>query len=499
MELQFQKKVIPYQYTVSREVQMQEQTQEVRLNDGMPDIGRVMASWGQVVLRSKEWRNGSAGISGGVMAWVLYAPEDGGVPQSVETWLPFQMKWDVPDSQRDGTLYVVPTLCNVDARSLSARKLMFRTCVEATAQAMVPDDAEIYMPEELPEDVQVLKNAYPMQIPTQTGEKAFALEESLQLPSTEPEPRKFIRYNLCPQITEMKVVTDKLVVRGVAMLEMLYLGDNEQVNSWNCELPFSQYAELDREYDSGTDVQACILVTALELDLEEQQKITMKAGLTMQYIIYDHPIVEVVSDIYSPSRSIKLFGTQLKLPAILDIHKEAVPIDHAIEMYGTGVADAIFYPSQPRVHRDEDGVAAELNGMFQVLGYDEESCLQGLTAHWEREWKIPASTDCDVYVAAELNSKPQTSANGTTVVAKCELQLEITAIAKNGIPMVTGMELGDVAEPNPDRPCLILKRAETETLWEIAKETGSTVEAIRKANNIQDEPIPGQMLLIPVM
>ena len=59
MELQFEKKLIPCLRTVMRQVQTQEQTQEeVRLPEGMPDIGRVLSSWGQVLIRGKEWRSG---------------------------------------------------------------------------------------------------------------------------------------------------------------------------------------------------------------------------------------------------------------------------------------------------------------------------------------------------------------------------------------------------------------------------------------------------------
>ena len=57
------------------EVQNQEQTQEIRLPESMPDIGRVLCSWGQVILRSKEWRNDGMNATGGVMVWVLYAPD----------------------------------------------------------------------------------------------------------------------------------------------------------------------------------------------------------------------------------------------------------------------------------------------------------------------------------------------------------------------------------------------------------------------------------------
>ena len=64
--------------------------------------------------------------------------------------------------------------------------------------------------------------------------------------------------------------------------------------------------------------------------------------------------------------------------------------------------------------------------------------------------------------------------------------------------MVTGLTLGEVQEPDPGRPSLILYRAGKTRLWDIAKQNGSTVEAIRKANGIAEEPEPGRMLLIPV-
>ena len=76
--------------------------------------------------------------------------------------------------------------------------------------------------------------------------------------------------------------------------------------------------------------------------------------------------------------------------------------------------------------------------------------------------------------------------------------MEITATTSRGIPMVTGLNLGEPRQADPERPSLILRRAGEKRLWDLAKASGSTVEAIRKANNLQDEPAPNQMLLIPV-
>ena len=53
MELEFERKQIPCLRTLLRQLQTQEQTQELRVSEGMPDIGRVLGGWGQVILLGK--------------------------------------------------------------------------------------------------------------------------------------------------------------------------------------------------------------------------------------------------------------------------------------------------------------------------------------------------------------------------------------------------------------------------------------------------------------
>ena len=97
MELQFEKNQWECLQPIVSQVKNEEHTTELRLPESMPDLGRVLGTWGQVLLRGKDWRASSMTVSGGVMAWVLYQPEDGSEPQSVEAWIPFQTRWDFPN------------------------------------------------------------------------------------------------------------------------------------------------------------------------------------------------------------------------------------------------------------------------------------------------------------------------------------------------------------------------------------------------------------------
>lgn len=499
LELQFVRSVIPCLRSVIREVQNHEQTQEIKLSEGMPDIGKVLASWGQVLIRSKEWRSGGMSVSGGVMVWVLYAPEDGSAPRRVETWLPFQMKWDFPETQNDGMIRVIPLLRNVDARSVSARKMMVRATVGMLGEAMVSGEAELYNPGELPEDIQILKKSYPMMLPKEAGEKMFTLDETLSLPANVPAIEKIVRYELNPQLAESKVVSDKLVFRGSGLLHVLYMGIDGQLYTWDFEIPFSQFAELDREYEQDASSHVDLAVTNLELDPAEEDNLNLRAGITAQYIVYDRPVIELVEDAYSPRRNVTPQMSRLVVPAVLDTHSENVRAEGSMDINYMQVADAAFYADHPKVRRDEDRVYAELSGGFQTLGYDEEHALQNASTRWENAWELPASEDSNIDMVMQKtgNTTALISGNGTNV--NTDLRVEAMTTAQQGLPMVTGLQMGELTEPDPGRPSLILMKAGTDSLWDIAKQTGSTVDDIRKVNQLQQDPDSEQMLLIPVV
>ena len=101
---------LPFEKTVSRFWQqklytpvMREETQEYKLPEGMPDVGRIIAAWGQVVLRGKEWRSRHIGLSGGVMVWVLYARRRAERPDGSKAGSPFPPGWSTATTATRGS------------------------------------------------------------------------------------------------------------------------------------------------------------------------------------------------------------------------------------------------------------------------------------------------------------------------------------------------------------------------------------------------------------
>lgn len=498
MELQFKKSDVRCLNWAARGVQNTELTQELRLPDGMPDIGRILGSWGQVILRSKEWMGDQMMVSGGVMVWVLYAPEDGTEPRSMDAWMPFQLKWKLPACDREGPIRVHALLRCVDSRTVAARKMMLRVGISAMGEALYPVEVSVYQPEEVPGDVELLRSSYPVTLSKEAGEKTFMLDEELTLPGNVPQAEKILAYTVNPEITEQKIMADKVVWKGNGNLHLLYRCPEGRVHTWDFDLPFSQFEDLDQAFGSEAWADLCMGTTSAELEKGEDGQLRLKCGMVAQYLIYDRELIEVIEDGYSPNRSVELKTEVLDVPALLEQKKESVQVEQTLNGVYGDMVDLQFLPDFPIQYRTDDNIELELPGIFQYLCYSDDGSLQGGSARCNGQYSLKAGDECQLHTVVWPMGRTTVLDSGEHQQLRGQLGLQMQCTSKEGIPMVTGLELGEVQEPDPGRPSLILRRFGDTKLWDIAKETGSTVSAIQKANYLEAEPEVGQILLIPV-
>ena len=132
-----------------------------------------------------------------------------------------------------------------------------------------------------------------------------------------------------------------------------------------------------------------------------------------------------------------------------------------------------------------------------MLYLDEHGQLQGGSVRTETEWALPSEPENK----AEMLLIPgiPNVVVGEDIRVHCDLSVQ-SAVYANACPeMVRSLTVMEKPSLQQPQPALILKRSAGRRLWDIAKETGSTVEAICKANKLEQEPLDDRMLLIPVL
>lgn len=496
MELPFEKKSERFWQQKAYAPVTCEESQELKLPESMPDVGRVIAAWGQAVLRGKEWRNDHIGLNGGVMVWVLYAPEDGSAPRRLESWLPFHIRMEHSHDGEDGVIRAECVLCGADARSLSSRKLMLRCQIGMMVQTLTPRTAELYSPGDLPEDIQVLDRVYPMVLTRETGEKSFLADEVVPLPQGTPGLGRILYSRLTPQVTEQKLLGSRAVFRGVGELHLLCQDEGEKLCSLDLQMPFAQYLDLEGDYEEGAEVSNLLCVTSLEAEIAEGG-IRVRCGMVSQYIVNAPTVVRCLADAYSISRELELQRQEVVLPAWLD--EQVTQIELGERLAGDEVpVDAIFFPDLPLVTKQPGGAEIRCGGSFQTLSEAPDGSLQGRQLRSSRSENL--MTECDTIPCTWLRGGTSLRREGSGWSMEQSMALRLGSVCTTPIGIVSGIRAGERREPDPERPGVIIRTKKPgETLWDIAKYCGSTVSAIQRLNRLEKEPEENRLLLIPVV
>lgn len=497
MELQFDKTIYKSLHKVVSQVLDQELTQEIRLPDSMPDIGRVLGSWGQIVLRSKEWFGNSIGISGGVMAWILYVPENGIQAMSFETWIPFQMKWDITETKRDGSICVLPLVKSLDSRTISARKFMLRANISVQCEAYEPTETTVYHNDQLPDDIQILKESYPLQIPVEAGEKSFQIDDELSLPTKLTDTEKLCYYDIRPQITETKILGDKLLFRGKANLHGTYFGESGIIQPLDQELTFSQYTQLDNEYGTNADALTCPVVTGIEIDITAERPM-IKINLSAQYVIYDTKVLEITEDAYSISREVKPEIGTLCLLSKLDRIEKNVELSQKINTQTKEILDSVWYPTHAEKHQNGAVMEIVQSGVFQVLYLDMDGNMQGCSLPAKQTWELLSNPQNGVDVYSFSDPKPRVVGGGEEAAITVGMGIQAIVSSENGLQMVSTLEIGETKAADPTKPSFIVRKIGNNRIWDIAKQYGAKVSDIIPQNSIDDGTNDDRVILIPV-
>ena len=209
-------------------------------------------------------------------------------------------------------------------------------------------------------------------------------------------------------------------------------------------------------------------------------------------------MVTVAEDAYSPNRKLELVYEQLELPSVLDRMINTVQAELNMQTDVQQVVDVAFYPSCGQTEQMDTGTRILLPGYFQTLYRDEAGELRNMLSSWEDVWNIQAAGESTINTRIASIGRTQALVGAGSVSLRADMTVEAVATAGQGLPMLTGMEMGEPEKPDANRPSLILCRKGNRKLWDVAKEYKSTVAAIMQANGLEVEPENGQVLLIPV-
>lgn len=500
MELSFETRPVRYLGHILHETGRQEETAEVIVPDSCPDVERVVFASASALLRGTECRAGSVLISGGIRASALCVPEDGTSPQKLDAYLPFSLRMEHTAIAERAQVFPELFVRQADARLVNSRKILFRVDLGCTLDGYEQKELTVYTLQSPPPQLQLRTQTYPVLLPTETSEKSFTLSDEMELPSGRAQPTEILSYETRPEVTDCKVVGSKAVFKGNLCLHVLYRNAEGGLGVWERQLPFSQFCDLTGDYEQAQmDAQVVVTSAELELDASDAHRLLLSVGMTVQCVVSDTLTLTLTEDAYAVGAVLEPEWTQYDLECRLDRQTLRDAVRQQIGGEIAGVVDTAVYLDAPYLERDGGAMRVKAPMTLRVLYQDASGALQGTAVKSEAAVETALCENARCFASAfACGSSVQAAADGAE--ARTEVTFRLSCSAAQQLQTLSGGTLELCTERDPERPSVVLRAPRgRESVWEIAKQYGTTVQAVKEANHLDSELVEeGQLLLIPM-
>ena len=463
---------------------------ELIVPDTLEDILRIISCRRQCRIREKNVSQDTVTISGEIDITVMYVPEGAEGVRVVGTTAAFDISFDAPGA--DSTSIAVTKLLSltVDVKAVNPRKIavsadviMEQSCYKYVDVCWTQPPAEAQ--DKLFFKTQELK-CLSIEL---ASEKMLSIEDELDL-SEEYLGGDFVKAFSTIKIEGSEVVGTKLVVKGTAYIDALYLVSGiPRIASF--ALPFSQLFELP---DSCTqpEVSAAAMVTGQYFDAFES-KLSADIRAVIQVVCAQEHNITYISDAYSCKKQLDLTRSEQSclISSKEETQSRSVRLSYNSD-YGTReILLSAVYAACTEVSEDDVVVPVTADIVYK----DREGEIRACRIRGKAQFDISAEHKPDeVYVT---DAAVSASAAGDGVNADITVTVTMRYLNRGSISMISEIDETELERERSDAS-LYMCRCTDGDLWSLAKKYGSDVELIKLINEIEDIP-DDRLLLIPVI
>jgi len=483
---------------------------DVLLPDYCPDIMKVLKCCATPVFTQTTVEGGSLTVEGYALLELYYLSDNMKIRCS-EHKTPFSKVLDLKGNPENPTVSVTATVDYLNCRAINQRRVDIRGAMTMSVK-VIAQKSETVVSDAEGGGVQLRKSTMGTTCVVGTAERQFTVREDLELGYGKSAITSIVRKQVHAVVTDCKVITNKIVVKGELIISLFYLDENdEKPQTMQYNLPISQIIDLSGvDEDCKCDVRFRVISSDIQPKADLDGEATMlSAEVTICAVAkaYRNTHFSAVSDAFSTSYDSSFTEspmTALKLIEIVDDkhqYKEQMelPEDVATVMY--------MWCSAAFTGGKLEGNEAQLEGklLLSMFARDNENNPVYFEKPVDFTHAIELSGNDD-NLLADITMKP-TSCEFTPVGdGKIEVRAEI-AIGGALYSVIKGKVMSELAvdENKPQKrdgntALTIYFAQQGECVWDIAKRYHTSVAAVMEENSLDKELLHNRTtLLIPLV
>jgi len=521
MDLRLQKETIAVKETVLDSCFEQAVETDYILPDYFPDIFRIIKC--RIIPRVVSHSILGNEISGDskkltyeleALIRVWYLSENSKVINCIDHKMNFNKSVDLSIESRYPEIVIYPRCDYANCRVINKRRLDIRGAV--TTKVKVTDDkCRKIISNADGMNIQLKKNMilYPGQRIITT--KKITVIEELELGIAKPPILSVIKSESKIISKEHKAISNKVVVKGEAQIDMLYICSKEDehgIESMKFTIPFSQIIDVDG-IDESYEIQADVFPASCDIITKGSGEST---SFECELVVFVNCIAsksisgDVIVDAYSTNYNCQIETDNLALESSVKHISENSIFKNTLTLSDNKISSVIDCGCEITnitTHLSESGDCFVING--NMNSYTLVETVDGYPVITENdsvfEIKIDSPenvSDCYFEPKISIIGCNYTMAGDSSVDVTAELNVDGIICKKSEKTVITDIKIDNECKKDCSGNCALKLyfAEENEDIWDIAKRNSTSVKAILEENNItSDKVFEKGMLLIPII
>ncbi|MCI8622635.1 MAG: DUF3794 domain-containing protein [Provencibacterium sp.] len=484
---------------------------DVLLPDYCPDIVKILRCFCVPRVTSAQAGGGKLTVDLSCACKVFYLGADQNI-RCLEQRMPYTKSVDIGVQAGDP---IVDASCRTDyvnCRAVNQRRLEIRCAVSIECRVFSRQSQDLVC-DASGCGIQLKTAACDVTEISSDTARQWSMHEDLQLASQKPAIQSVIREECCCRISDYKVISGKVVIKGELALHILYqpeTGDSRP-ETMEYALPISQIVDvegIDEGYTCDVSLFPVSCEFAPKVNLEgESRLIAMDCTLGARVRAHRRQKLGLITDCYSTDYECRMERVPLSCLDLIRvvedkcIHKCTLPLPEN----ASAVLD-LFCIVADISTRSENGAAIALfKLLYCMFTCDEQGDILYSEQPEECEYRIPAEGDAGSFLFLPRGTVLSTSfsmSGASSVDCRCEIAVGgcLYSVMRPKVAVSISCDTAKQKERCRDASLVIYYAANGEDVWEIAKRYNTSLQAVMDENALTETTLQDKrMLLIPIV
>lgn len=475
---------------------------DVIVNDIKPDVLKVISTNGVISIYKKEIMDGKVRIDGVINTYIIYmADDENGSIRSLNTSIDFSHVLDMEKCREEMETGIDVRIKNFETRIINGRKLNIKANIETCIRVYANESVEVITDVKNIENVQLLNNTAKIASLIGCGKNRVVIKDTIAIDVSD-DLAEIMKVDFKIVGEETKISYNKVLSKADALVEILYLTEDNRVNTAITRIPIMGFVDIqDVNEACNCEVQNNLSNLIIKPNNTEEHTIYVEAEIEVICSAYETKEINIIEDLYSITDEI--IFTKKDIKAVIERNKinDICTVKENIRIPEL-TGKVLNVQINPRINNEQvrnGKIIFEGNLNLEILfeqnttitmreidlpfnfevnsdKINEKSCIENILKIKQSDFIIKEGI-IEMTIAIEFNIFEQKSQLFNMIE---EINVEESRECDTYSMVIYFVKPGD-------------------SLWKIAKMFKSTVEDIEKINDIEnpDKINVGEQLYIP--